>query len=587
MSELEGSVIESLQNEGLLFSEGESISEIKSLEAALSDISRVDNFDVVKSNELIVRIDDVFDKLLYNHHKARTLLIKARVLELIAQDSLKKELDSKRDKSDTGAGSGGSKGSTENEFFLRFAIAGERKVDEFKMVLDYGDVSGYYVKGNSIYYNKDGKEGEENYIYIGGVDDGGRIDLAETIILGRDDLGEVELDYINVDGQKISGWVEKVVDGIKEVSGGEGKNGELSIPGAKYEIESGRDANDFVRVFENGDTTMFYVKENSIYYDSYGDRVEKDFVEIGVVNADGEIDLNETIALDIIDNYGNIEGQFIDGWKASVSGEKGIFGKVVDGVKKVIGVGDGEKDEEEDFSKFANVDSAKENSGIDSNRKTWTLNSAIDAVYSKYGKYSENNNKVFIDELYSDGVLDWKEYEEINGNGFFNFEEDMNYVLDLLEKKKESMQEFRSIDYEIKIENGLENIYYDGYLVGFVENGRIIRYNLDGINYLIASVGSDGKIVVVGDDSTGILKIRERLGDRFGERQINLIKGLSGKSYSNLRIKSGLGNVCDEIKDCEGYTSSDSCIEDNCEFNNCKWDSIDSGGGATSGCIGI
>jgi len=71
-------------------------------------------------------------------------------------------------------------------------------------------------------------------------------------------------------------------------------------------------------------------------------------------------------------------------------------------------------------------------------REKWTLESAIEEARKMKGYYSDN--KGFIDQLYEDGWLSKEEYIEINGEGFFNAEEDMNYVLTnvLLPKKAEA-----------------------------------------------------------------------------------------------------------------------------------------------------
>jgi len=68
----------------------------------------------------------------------------------------------------------------------------------------------------------------------------------------------------------------------------------------------------------------------------------------------------------------------------------------------------------------------------------WTLDLAIRAIIDRNmkGDYSDNyDNKIFIDSIYFDEILSEEEYDEING--WFGFgEEDMNYVLNLLNEKK-------------------------------------------------------------------------------------------------------------------------------------------------------
>jgi hypothetical protein len=57
---------------------------------------------------------------------------------------------------------------------------------------------------------------------------------------------------------------------------------------------------------------------------------------------------------------------------------------------------------------------------------------ALDEAVDKEGGYSEN--KEFIDKLFADGLIIKDEYEEINGKGLFNLEEDMDYVRKILKE---------------------------------------------------------------------------------------------------------------------------------------------------------
>ena len=71
----------------------------------------------------------------------------------------------------------------------------------------------------------------------------------------------------------------------------------------------------------------------------------------------------------------------------------------------------------------------------------------IDDLGKEYGwdsKYSKNKEiQNFIDEIYSIGVLSEKEYIEINGKGWFNFEEDLTYLKELFtEKMSENINNF-------------------------------------------------------------------------------------------------------------------------------------------------
>ena len=75
-------------------------------------------------------------------------------------------------------------------------------------------------------------------------------------------------------------------------------------------------------------------------------------------------------------------------------------------------------------------------------RTKWTLDSAFEKVGTLRGKYSDN--KVFVDQIYEDGILTEKEYIEIKGEGenwfkdTFNLEEDMSELKKLLLGKQAS-----------------------------------------------------------------------------------------------------------------------------------------------------
>ncbi len=59
---------------------------------------------------------------------------------------------------------------------------------------------------------------------------------------------------------------------------------------------------------------------------------------------------------------------------------------------------------------------------------------ALNALSSKSGSYSDN--EALINKFYQDGLLTDEEYREINGAGFWNLQEDIDYVNNLLEEKQ-------------------------------------------------------------------------------------------------------------------------------------------------------
>lgn len=61
----------------------------------------------------------------------------------------------------------------------------------------------------------------------------------------------------------------------------------------------------------------------------------------------------------------------------------------------------------------------------------------LNSIISEYGniKYSDNVLRNFVDKLHNSNILNDREYEEINGVGLTNFEENAEYVKELLEIK--------------------------------------------------------------------------------------------------------------------------------------------------------
>ncbi|HVY01619.1 MAG TPA: hypothetical protein VHA12_02540 [Candidatus Nanoarchaeia archaeon] len=69
----------------------------------------------------------------------------------------------------------------------------------------------------------------------------------------------------------------------------------------------------------------------------------------------------------------------------------------------------------------------------DSVTNSYDLRNALQELSDKSGKYSDN--KELIDKIYSSSLLTSEEYQDINGDGLFNTEEDMFFVSTLLIKK--------------------------------------------------------------------------------------------------------------------------------------------------------
>ena len=81
--------------------------------------------------------------------------------------------------------------------------------------------------------------------------------------------------------------------------------------------------------------------------------------------------------------------------------------------------------------KFNRLDNARVNNAIKQLDLIGNLSNS-----SSYN-YSDNEiNKEFIDTIYREKIISTKEYNEITGEGWFDLEEDMDYVEELLLGKK-------------------------------------------------------------------------------------------------------------------------------------------------------
>jgi len=92
MNVLEQRSIEMLQSQGELFDNSTAVGEIRSLEEAWSRLQKSSGNKVVEGSEILKRAEFVFSKLVWNHHKAGLLLVRARVSREIAMSLFVNEI---------------------------------------------------------------------------------------------------------------------------------------------------------------------------------------------------------------------------------------------------------------------------------------------------------------------------------------------------------------------------------------------------------------------------------------------------------------------------------------------------------------
>ena len=85
LQELEKETIKFLQNQGEVYTDDAANSKITELNNNLSRINAGDN-KLSEGVELLTNIEVVFDKLVWNHHKAEVVLLKGRVNDMIARE---------------------------------------------------------------------------------------------------------------------------------------------------------------------------------------------------------------------------------------------------------------------------------------------------------------------------------------------------------------------------------------------------------------------------------------------------------------------------------------------------------------------
>jgi len=155
-------------------------------------------------------------------------------------------------------------------------------------------------------------------------------------------------------------------------------------------------------------------------------------------------------------------------------------------------------------------------------RTKWDLDFALTEVNkiiadtAKGGGSKYSQNKKFIDELYADGILTASEYNEINGAGLFNLEENMAYVKLLLQGKAKNMQEtetnrVEAIRYRIRLSDYSNGEFVD---TNFLRVDEVVKIdNADGYNIV------DDKNEVAGfiNKETGEIKFNGKESEKTEE----------------------------------------------------------------------
>ena len=182
---------------------------------------------------------------------------------------------------------------------------------------------------------------------------------------------------------------------------------------------------------------------------------------------------------------------------------------------------------------------------------------AINAAKTKTGKYSDN--KEFIDQLVEDLLITQEEYVEINGEGIFNLEQDMVYVVKLLEGKLPKVEEpveepedhyylVNTLDsicksYCKKVYLGKGDVEKDEYTFIYILDDQ--KINLEGLEEfgLVGLVLTDrpNKEINIGNEDA-LNAAREK----YGDKTIVHLNCLDGESYTNLSSDKGiLESQCD------------------------------------------
>jgi len=385
LQELEALVKDDLARQYAL-TESEAGVELGGLKEAINSLNKTD-VEQIKAEYLNIlkRIDFISDSVVFNYQKAHLLFLKARVHDIVAVKLLEIE-NSKKENSKSEGGSesvaADGEGSTidsnsdkgggklTDENFV-VSLAPSEKDDKINLLFNERS-SDYYLAKN--YKDVLFKTNNGIFVKIAEVNENGQI----TIIDSGDEIINAGAYYLQ--GVNILGWKDLSV---------------IAETGA---------------ILDRGKETGFNLMPNgSIVAECSSENFEEECSEesgvvvIGEVNkCSGEIKLNET-------------------WKAKT---EAIDGKEIRNLEQVVDVSNAKCDSDK---------VARENISKPAERQKWDLDSALDEVGRRIGKYSEN--KEFIDELYRDGIINQKEYDEINGAGLLNFEKDMAYVFSLLVDK--------------------------------------------------------------------------------------------------------------------------------------------------------
>lgn len=199
LSYLENLTLTQLQNSGLIFGSDEADAEIRTLLKDLDALKNM-NSDAKRSAaaELLRRADFVLGKVYLNTHKARILLIKGEVNEIMAlefkraEDSVKRAaLPAVSDDIVSGGAGGTSGGAKEGDTFYFAALHDLNNPAQRTAILDSsGAATNYYVLGDDLFRYSDDFVSTD--IEIGTIRADGSVSFDNNIVLDDDRIPDAE-----------------------------------------------------------------------------------------------------------------------------------------------------------------------------------------------------------------------------------------------------------------------------------------------------------------------------------------------------------------------------------------------------------
>ncbi len=466
-----------IENKEIL-SEGDAAAQLKELGDEVNGLGKGSTL-VVDYNKLIGKADALQTKLFFNYQKANLLFIKGRASDKAAMYFRTIENQNKQGSIVTSGGS--SAGSTTgtgsgtiipgNGFLtLRRNAAGKMKI------YDRDQITKYYVEDNKVIAETEETEGVFGppHVEVGEVN-GGYVEIKEEYVE----------EHIEIEG--------KVIEGLYEESVVSGDSSKCSL---RSETAVWYDRDGVITDTKEGHEVIMKVdgyncKGVEIKFDIYEDDLEEDELVESITG----IVYSET------KNVSYLSVPWTAKWKYASDDDWG-------------------EDDERDYYFIAKVketgkwEMTSDNLQVGKSdgsesvtpRMRWTLDSAVLEIKKKDGLSTYSDNKQFIDEIHQDLILSDDEYADINGDAYFDNEEDMRYVTVLLIKKKDLndwksngrpdyylSEEINSYGYTSILEKGKSGNY-------FVKDSQVYWEYIDGSDVHhyteIGSFDSSGKVSI-------------------------------------------------------------------------------------------